>query len=421
MSERRTIVIGGGLAGVATLYELARRGERAVLLEAAEEMATGASYANGGMLTPSMSDPWNGPGVFQSLAASVFDPYAAMKLRLHALPGLIGWGMRFLRNSTPDRHAAATCSAFELARRSVELTRAWEEQLDLACDLVGGGTMKVFASRAAAAGAIALAERLKPRGLRYELLDQDAVLEKEPELHEARSTFACGIYYPDDACGDARAFTRALAERARQAGAEVVLGKWTRRILVQAGRVRGVETNDGELLADRVVLAAGIASPQLSRSLGAPLAIKPAKGYSVTVDAAGWNARPHMAVIDDAMHAAVVPIGSRLRFVGTAEFAGEDSRIDPVRIDNLKRLFARLYPHLAGNVTSANATPWAGLRPMSADGLPYIGQAGPDGLWINAGHGHLGWTMAAGSAELLADLIQGRAPAVEPAPFRVAR
>ena len=421
MSAQRTIIVGGGLAGVTTAYELARRGEGVLLIEAADEVAKGASFANGGMLTPSMSDPWNSPGAFSALAASLFDPYAAMKLRLHALPGLLGWGWRFLRNSTPARHAAATFSAYTLARRSTELTKEWTEHLSIACDFSPSGALKVFASEAAAEGPISMAKRLGARGLRYEVLSRDQIVEKEPELHTARQNFSCGIYYPDDACGDARAFTLALAKCAQSLGAELRAGVRAERIVCRDGRVAGVATDQGHIDGSRVVLAAGVLSPSLSRLLGVPLAIKPAKGYSLTIDASGWNARPRMPVVDDAMHAAVTPLGSRLRFVGTAEFAGLDDRIDPVRTENLVRLFARLYPHLAENLDRSTAVPWAGLRPMSADGLPYIGAAGPEGVWINAGHGHLGWTMAAGSAELIADLMLGSEPAIDPTPYAAGR
>ncbi len=416
MTER-TIIIGGGLMGVATLYELAARGVPATLLEAQPTLAQGASYANGGMITASMSDPWNSPGVGKHLAASLFDPYAAMKLRPWALPGLALWGLKFLRNAAPSRYRRATLHCFELASRSAELLRKQITELDLDIDASFAGSMKVFESATKFNEARRMADDLAPLGLAYEAVPSAELSQKEPQLAQAASRFVGGIYFPNDGAGDARAYVEQLNKIAKTKGAEIELGRTVRRILVEGGKVTGVETNEGQLAGTRVVICLGYDAPRLVRGCGARLAIKPAKGYSVTVDARGWNARPRISVVDDAMHAAVSVIGERLRFVGTAEFAGADTRIQQPRIDNLVALFRRLYPHLGNQLDASEMTPWAGLRPMSADGLPYIGPAGLEGLWVNAGQGHLGWTMAAGSAELLADQMLGRAPKVDPGPF----
>lgn len=416
-----TVIVGGGLAGVTSAWELGRRGVPVLLLDAHPQLSMGASFANGGMLTASMSDPWNGPGAFQALVGSLFDPYAALKLRLHALPSLTGWGLKFLANSTRDKHALATRNAYRLARRSLELTDQLGRELNIAYDAASKGTLKVFATRAAAEGPIALAERLRADGLRFEVLDRAGVIAVEPELEQGSENFACGLYYPDDASGDARAFTLGLADKARQAGVRIMTETRVKRILVEGGRISGVMTDREAISATRVVIASGTASPALTRPLGVGLAIKPAKGYSVTIPTEGWSDRPGLAVVDDVMHAAIAPIGDVIRLAGTAEFAGVDRTLDLQRIDNLHRIFARLYPHLAAGVDPAKVRPWTELRPMSADGLPFIGPAGPDGLWINAGHGHLGWTLAAGSAELLADLVTGAPPALEARPFRADR
>ena len=174
------------------------------------------------------------------------------------------------------------------------------------------------------------------------------------------------------------------------------------------GRIEGVASG-GEDHRGEVILCSGVWSPELARQAGLPMPVKPAKGYSVSVSAGALgNRMPRIPVIDDAMHAAVVPIGDRLRFVGTAEFAGFNRRIDQPRVDNLIALFERVYPDLAGDLDMSQAQPWAGLRPMSAEGRPIIQKSPREGLWLNCGHGHLGWTMACGSAELLGDLIEGK-------------
>jgi len=421
MTTERTIIIGGGLMGVTTLYELISRGEAVTLFDANDALAHGASFANGGMLTASMSDPWNGPGVGGQLLSSLFDPYAAMKLRLNALPGMVGWGLRFLKYSSPERHKRATQLCFELATRSVDLLRRQIEELQIDAEIAQAGSLKVFEASEAFRTAHDMAEALSPKGLRYEVLKSHQLTDKEPELGRAAEQFVGGLYFPDDGAGDAHKFVDQLADLAMAKGARIELGIKATRIRTLEGRVTGVETEHAFEPAERVIICSGHAAPRLASPLGVKLPIRPAKGYSVTVDARGWDAKPRMAVVDDAMHAGVSVIGDSLRLVGTAEFAGDDASIEEARVDNLVALFKRLYPHLSDQLDQSEKVSWAGLRPMSADGLPLIGPAGPTGLWINSGQGHLGWTMASGSAELLADQIFGKTPQIAAEPFLPSR
>jgi D-amino-acid dehydrogenase len=415
---KRAVIVGGGLIGVATLYELASRGVEAVLLESGPELASGASFANGGMLTPSMPDPWNAPGVWRHLLASLADPYSAMKLRVSAIPGLMHWGFQFLAHSAPRRHAAAMRDNHRLATYSAAATLDLCRTLDLRFDLGDSGTLKVFSSARAFDDALGMCAALEPQGLAFERLTVAGVIEREPQLADAAHQFIGGIHFPADRCGDARQFTLCLAGRATTAGASVRLGTAAAKLIREGGRVIGVRTQSGEDFIGEVVLAAGVAAPDLARDLGFDLPIAPAKGYSVTfpADALG-NALPRCAVIDDAMHAAVAPIGRRLRVVGTAEFAGRDARVTPERLEPLYALLDRLYPRLSAQLDRRAALAWAGLRPMSADGRPMIGRSPAPGLWLNCGHGHLGWTMAVGSARLLAQTMVGSAPDIDIARF----
>ena len=415
-----TVVIGGGLMGVTTAWELGQRGEKVTLIEAADEIATETSYANGGLLTASMSDPWNSPGVLTHLLKSFFDPGAAIKLRLTAIPSLTVWGLRFLRNSNSDKHTDTTRCNYLLADYSVRETMKLSEQLSISFDESRVGTLKIFASRQSADGPLALSDSLREFGAEYELLDVDEVVRKDPELENAKGKIACGIFYKNDASGDARMFTTSLARHAMEAGVDIRTGCSVTTINTDNGKVASVTTNAGHIDADKVVVAAGPRSPELTRPLGISVPVKPAKGYSVTVDMTSWSARPAVPVIDDAMHAGFIPLGNRLRLAGTAEFADFDSTLSQERIDNLYSLFDRVYPHLASQIDVNTARPWTAFRPMSANGRPIVGPAGPEGLWINTGHGHLGWTMAVGSAKLLAAQILGDEPPVNQEPFWLA-
>jgi len=257
-------------------------------------------------------------------------------------------------------------------------------------------------------------------GLRFDVLDAEGAVALEPALAAIKGRIACAIHYPEDAVGDARLFVERIAAAARQAKGEVRLNTAVQKISAENGGFR-IELASSLLTARRVVIAAGTASPKLAKASGVSLPIKPAKGYSLTYPLPASVAAPRIPVVDDAMHAAVVPLGDRIRVAGTAEFAGHNRTLDPQRVENLALLLERLYPDLAPHLDARAAQGWTGLRPMSADGRPFIGETSVPGLWINAGHGHLGWTMAVGSARLLADLMQGRTPEIDPRPYSVGR
>ncbi len=416
--SKRTLIIGGGLIGVTTLHELAARGREVVLLEARDGLAEGASQANGGMATPSMPEPWNSPGVWRHLAASLFDPYAAMKLRFKAIPGLAFWGLQFLHGAQPRLHHAAAVANFALARYSLDRIRALTEQFGLDYDGADCGTMKIFESREAMTEPRRQAELLHSLGQPFEDLDTDGAIAHEPLLASVRERIAGALFFPADRVGDARKFTLQVAEHARRAGGDVRCGAGASELICERNRVTGVKLNTGEeMRADDIVVATGVDAPALTGPLGVRPPIQPAKGYSLTLTPPAGAVLPGLPVLDDAMHAAVVPLGERIRLVGTAEFAGADRTLRETRIDNLYRLFQRLLPDLAAQTPLSEGAPWTGLRPMSADGPPFIGPTKVGGLWLNCGHGHLGWTMSAGSASLLADQMEGVATAIDPSPY----
>ena len=189
----------------------------------------------------------------------------------------------------------------------------------------------------------------------------------------------------------------------------------------QKRRVSAVRTSVGDYAADAVVIAAGSYSGRVARAFGGGVPVRPVKGYSITAPTGGWNKGPKIPVIDDHYHAVATPLGDRLRVGGTAEFAGYDARLTPSRIDNLKRFVVALYPDYAPFMKDSAIEPWCGFRPMSADGVPIMGRGHLENVYFNTGHGHLGWTMAAGAGRMVADLISGREPALDPAPYSPTR
>ena len=421
MSQPEIIVVGGGIIGVTTAYEFARRGLKTTLLEANENVGLETTHANGGLLTASMSDPWNAPGVHRALLASVLHPHAAIKLRLAALPSLAGWGLQFLKHSSPASYMHATRASFVLAKYSVERTRELRKTLSLQYDATTRGTLKIFRDHAAMKGPAALAENLRDLGLKVQALDARGAAAVEPALDPIRCSLAGALLFPDDESGDAFVFCQALRTAFERTGGITRIKQPVLGLLTQGERIKGIRTRSGELKADCVVMAAGNATGLLVRELRIPVAVRPAKGYTLTFDVSGLRDCPAIPVIDDAMHAAITPLGARLRVAGTAEFAGTDRTLRRERIENLLNLLSGLYPRVRAQLDPQSGRAWTGFRPMSADGLPFIGPTRITGLYLNTGHGHLGWTLANGSASLLADLVSGERPAIDPAPYHAMR
>ena len=411
------VVVGAGLIGVASAYHLRVRGHEVTLIERAGGPATGASHANGGMLTPSMADPWNAPGVWRDLLRWIGRADAPMLLRPRALPALAGWGLRFIRASSPARYHDNTLRNLRLAADSVAgmaRLRA-QEPFDYLADL--GGTLKLYGEARAFEAGLRKAGTLAPELITVRPLDRPQVLDLVPALADVAHRIVGGLHFPKDESGVARLFTERLCAAAERRGVRLRFGCEARAIDAGGGRVQAVRTARERIPADAIVVATGCHAPFLLRGCGVKLPIAPVKGYSITCTPAADDATPAplaLPIVDDALHAALTPLGASLRIAGTAEFTGFDTRLDAARLGNLRGLLSAVLPAHAARLLSGSVTSWAGLRPMSADGVPCIGPCGPRGLFVNAGHGHLGWTLADGSGRLLADLVEGVRPALEP-------
>lgn len=421
VSHQDVIIVGAGLAGVAAAHALRQRGHDVLVLDAHEGPARETSFANAGALTPSEPEPWNAPGVHWQLLASLPDPHSAMKLRLAPLPGLIPWGLQFLANSTPKRFEAASLANFALSRYSLVETQAVRDAHSLEFANLARGTMKVCRDARALEPDRQTSQALTDAGLRWQILDRAEMVAREPMLADVAEDLAGAVFYPDDESGDAHLFTKALASLAAASGVRFEYNSPVDSLIDRAGRITGVRTRTEEIEADHVVLATGHASRRLLTPLGLHLPVRPVKGYSLSLDMSQLNQRPGLPVVDEQLHAIVSPLGDTLRIAGTAEFAGEDRTLRSERVDNLRMLLGRLYPSLADALLEGDNKAWCGFRPMSADGRPFIGETRAPGLWLNTGHGHLGWTQAMGSAGLLAALMAGDTPPVPAEAFSARR
>ena len=415
----KIVVIGSGLIGVTTAYFLRLRGHEVTVIDRQQGPGRETSFANGGMLTAGMCEPWNAPGAWRVLLRSVGRSDAALQLRLRTLPGLTGWAMTFLRNSTAAAFERNHRSNLRLALYSLEVMRSLRQQTHVEYGRAARGSLGLFRDPAALDHACAAASRLSSAGLISRRLSTAETVELEPALAPIADRLSGAIHYEIDEVGDAHRFCAALADHAQQEGVEFCFDTEVSSLEMRSGRVLGVMSDRKRFVADHYVVAAGSYSTLLLRGAGVRLPVRPAKGYSVTFD--GDHARPslHRPIIDHHLHAVIVPFEGALRAAGTAEFAGYDRSLDPARIRNLLALMQDILPQAHWN--PAAAKPWCGLRPSSPDGVAIIGSTPVSNLWVNSGHGHLGWTLAAGSARLLTQLMAGDSPSIDPAPYALAR
>ena len=411
MPDGRTVVVlGGGVVGVASAWFLARNGCRVTLVERREATGLETSFANGGLVTPSMSDPWASPEIPRLLLKWLGRENAPFLVRPGALPGLVSWGLRFLRECNHDAWRRNTRNILRLSTFSHERLRELVRETGVAYDSNPRGTLHLFRDPRSMEKTSRTAGMLQDLGLRSRMLDPAGCAELEPALSPQVERIAGGIHYPGDEAGDAHLFTQRLAEACASRGVEIRHGTTVEAIEANGGRFSAVRTSAGRLEAQACVVALGNESPACLHPLGIRLPIYPVKGYSLTFPVGGWNGAPVVPFADDGYKAGIVRLGERLRVAGTAEFAGCDRTLNPKRIANLRSLFLTLFPDYPDPAAGAA---WTGLRPMTPDGVPYLGRTPVRGLFLNTGHGHLGWTMACGSGSIVADLVCGRDPGAD--------
>lgn len=407
---QKVLVLGGGIIGTTSAYYLAKRGCQVTLVEARPEVGLETSFANGSLVTPSMSDPWAAPGLPWKILKWIGREDSPFLLRPRALPGLLRWGLAFLRCCNEATWRRNTATILRLTRYSQKALGDLTRETGLAYDHSPMGTLRLFRDRMSMENAERSAEVLGGLGVPYQALDAAGCAALEPALTPRLERIAGGIHFPEDESGDAFKFTQALAGRCRDMGVEFRFGVTVEKVERRGNTITAIMTDAGPFTADRYLAALGNGNAPLLRRLGVRLPIYPVKGYSATLSTAGWNAAPRVPMVDDGRKIGIVPLGDRLRVAGTAEFAGHDTELKQRRGANLIDNMLELFPDCPNR---AEAEHWTGLRPMTPDGIPILGATPYGNLFLNAGHGHLGWTMSCGSAAALADLMTGNDPAID--------
>ena len=400
----KVIVLGGGVIGVTTAWALVRQGAEVTLVDRQPAVALETSYANAGQVSPGYSTPWAAPGIPLKAMKWLFQRHAPLAIRPDGSGFQWRWMATMLANCSAGRYAVNKERMMRLSEYSRDCLRDWREEAGLAYDERSGGTLQLFRSQAQLDAAQRDVEVLQACGVPFELLDCAGVARVEPALARATVPYSGGLRLPNDETGDCHQFTTRLAQRAAAAGVSFRQGAVVQSLQREGNRLTGVQLADGERLqADRYVLAAGSYSRELLLPLGLDIPVYPVKGYSLTIPLLDESLAPQSTVLDETYKIALSRLGDRIRVGGMAELAGFDLRLNPRRRQTLEKVTRELFP--GGDL--ARAEFWTGLRPMTPDGTPLVGATPIDNLFLNTGHGTLGWTMACGSAEVLARQLLG--------------
>ena len=405
----RIAVLGGGVVGVTTAYQLQKDGHDVVVVERNSEVAAEASWGNAGMIAPGHSFVWSSPKAPMILLKSLVLKDQALRFKLSADPRLYIWSWLFLMECTSEKARRNTLLKHRVAVYSQAVLQRVLANEAIDYDRSDRGILYFHRSQQALDAGVKQMKLLESDGQKIEVLDRRGVLALDPSLATGKGEIAGGIYCPTDETGDPAKFTRALAEKIIARGGQIRTGVTIGSIETTGDSVSRIATDKGPFVGDAYVLALGSESPLLARKIGLDLPIYPIKGYSLTIPVGSRLRPPTIASVDEHNLVAISRFGDRIRVTATAEFAGYDTSHKPSDFAFMKRVTQELYPE-GGDYDRAEM--WAGLRPMTPNNLPLFGKRRLRNLYLNTGHGHIGWTMSHGSAKITADLIAGRAPEI---------
>jgi D-amino-acid dehydrogenase len=405
----RVIVLGSGIVGVTTAYALHRDGHDVTVIDREAEPASFTSYANAGLFAPGHAYAWSSPAAPKILLRSLWRNDQALVMRPTLDAQFWQWMWRFWKECTSERAALTTKRKVRLCLYSLGVFHETLKATSIEYDGLAGGLLYLYRSQQTLDAAAGKSRILTENGCRIETLDRRGVVEKEPALAPVDDQFAGALFAPGDESGDCRLFARRMASWLTERGVTFKAETEIRRIIASGDTVTGIETSKGVEAADAYVLCLGVYSPHLARTLGQNLPIYPVKGYSITVPTRGRNNVPTRGGVDEENLIAYCPMGDRLRVTATAEFSGYSRSYTKDNFRYMLEQTRRIFPDAADY---ENAEYWAGLRPMTPEGTPILGQARHRNLWYNTGQGHMGWTMSHGAAQITADLIAGRNSAI---------
>lgn len=413
----KVIVLGAGVIGVTTAYQLAKSGHDVTVVDRQQGPALETSFANAGEVSFGYCSPWAAPGIPMKAMKWLFMQHAPLILRPKVDMAMLSWMVKMLSNCTSERYAVNKSRMLRLADYSRISLAQVREETGIAYDERMQGTLQLFRTQQQLDASAKDVKALAADGIPYEVLDREGCVGVEPALQHVREKIVGGLLTPKDETGDCFKFTNALAAKAVELGVRFAYGTEIKGLDVEGGKVRGVVTTRERLSADAVVVALGSYSPLLLKPFGISLPVYPVKGYSLTIPITDATRAPESTVMDETYKIAITRLGDRIRVGGMAEISGYTNDLGLARRRTLEHSVTDLFP--GGDATTASF--WSGLRPMTPDGTPVIGPTKISGLFLNTGHGTLGWTMSSGSARVINDLVGGRKPDIDATDLAIAR
>jgi D-amino-acid dehydrogenase len=403
----RILIMGAGVAGVTAAWRLLEDGHAVTVGERQPAAAAETSFANAGLVAPGHAFAWASPKAAKTLVKSLVLKDQPLRFRLSSEPAFWRWSAKFLAQCTSARARRNTAIKHRLCRYSQQALQAVADQTGIAYDGARKGILYLHRSQSTLDRGVANMQILRDAGQELEVVDRERAAAIDPALAPSKDKIAGAIYSPGDESGDACKFTRALADLCIERGATFHYGTTIKALAAAGDRIERVVTERGDLTADHYVLACGSYSPLLARTIGEQVSVYPIKGYSLTVPVDGANNPPTVGGVDEDNLCAYVRLGDRVRATAVAEFAGYDTSHRPADFRSMVKALEDLFP---GGADYGRPQYWACLRPMTPEGTPILGRGRFANLHYNTGHGHMGWTMACGTARICADLIAGREP-----------
>lgn len=411
-------VLGSGVIGVTSAWYLAKAGHEVTVIDRQSGPALETSFANAGEISPGYASPWAGPGIPQKAIKWLLMEHAPLILRPQIDGEMISWLLSMLRNCTSARYAINKARMVRLAEFSRDRLIDLRAETGISYDERMQGTLQVFRTQKQLDGVGKDIEVLRAGGVPFEVLDPAGCAKAEPGLAPVQHKLAGGLRLPNDETGDCFKFTNRLAEMAAAIGVTFQYDTNLLGVETAGRRVTGVRTDRGTVAADQYVMALGSHSARMLRPLGMKLPVYPVKGYSITVPIVDADRAPVSTLLDESYKIAITRLGDRIRVGGMAEISGYNNALPERRRATLAHSVSDLFPG-AGDVAAASY--WSGLRPMTPDSTPVIGATRYDNLFLNTGHGTLGWTMACGSGHVIADLVSGRTPVIDTSDLSLSR
>ncbi len=412
------LILGSGVIGVTSAWYLAKEGHEVTVIDRQAAPAMETSFANAGQVSPGYSAPWAAPGVPLKAIKWMMQDLAPLMINPKVNANTVKWMTKMLSNCTQGAYHVNKARMMRLAEYSRDCLRDLRSELEIDYEHRTQGTLQVFRTQKqvdAAAKDIAV---LKECGVDYEVLDRDGCVAREPALAYVKDKIVGGLRLPGDETGDCFKFTNALAEECKKLGVKFLFNTDIEGLISDDTDIVGVKTKQGTLTADRYLMAMGSYSTIALANVGVVVPVYPIKGYSLTLPIIDESRAPVSTVMDETFKVAVTRFNDRIRVGGTAEITSYDMSLQEKRRRNVEHTVSDLFP---GGGDIAKAEFWTGLRPMTPDGTPILGGTRYPSLYLNTGHGTLGWTMSLGSGKFVADVLCGKDTDIDPEGLSVAR